>query len=127
MLALGSAAAAVVGLFVGVDAALAAFELPLPGSLVAMLLVFGFCVVRGGIPAALDALARAALPWLPLYFVPACTLALGDLGRLGEAAVAIAAVITAGTVVAGATTAAVARFRARRAAPPPGVQAEDGR
>jgi putative effector of murein hydrolase LrgA (UPF0299 family) len=127
MLAVGAAAAAVVGLFVGVDVVIAAVGLPLPASLVAMLLVFGFCVAIGRVPAALDALARRALPWLPLYFVPACTLALGDLGRLGEAAVAIAAVITVGTVVAGATTAAVARLRARRAASPAGVQVEDGR
>jgi putative effector of murein hydrolase LrgA (UPF0299 family) len=127
MLALGAAAAAVVGLFVGVDGVLAAVDLPLPGSLVAMLLVFGFCLAIGRVPAALDALARRALPWLPLYFVPACTLALRDVGQLGEAAVAIAAVITAGTVVAGATTAAVARLRARRAASPSEVRAEDGR
>lgn len=112
MLALGSAAAAVIGVFVAAERAVSMLALPVPGSLVAMLLVFGFCVLRGGIPAALDELARRALRWLPLYFVPACAFALLDLRRFGEAALAIAAVVTAGTIVTAATTAAVARARA---------------
>lgn len=111
MLALGSAAAAVIGVFVAAAGVVSILTLPVPGSLVAMLLVFGYCVARGRIPAALDELARRALRWLPLYFVPACALALVDLGRLGEAPIAIAAVVTIGTVLTAAATAAAARAR----------------
>lgn len=111
MLALGLAASAVIGVYVAAEAAVAMLALPLPGSLVAMLFVFGYGVAIGRIPAALEALARRALPWLPLYFVPACALALVDLGRLGDAPLAIAAVVTVGTVVTAAVTAATARTR----------------
>lgn len=111
MLALGLAAMAVIGVFVAADAAVSMLALPLPGSLVAMLCVFVYCVALGRIPAALDALARRALAWLPLYFVPACTLALLDLGRMTEGPLAIALVVTAGTVLTAAVTAAGARTR----------------
>lgn len=122
MLGMAGAAATVVTLFATCDAAVRWVGWPVPGSLAALLLLFAFCVVRGAVPAGLDRLCRAALPWLPLYFVPACALALLDLARFGDALVVIGLSITAGTVVAGAVTARVARSRERRAPAETGVK-----
>jgi len=123
MLGLGVATAAVMLLVVAVEFVCVALGPPLPSSLIAMLVIFGVCVVRGAVPAALDRLCKRALPWLPLYFVPACALALVDIASLGSVAVAIVLVITAGTAAAAAVTAWVAHLSERRARD--GARAED--
>lgn len=101
------AAVGVVLLFVGADALTVRLGLPVPGSLVGMALLYGFCLARGGIPAELDRLARVALPWLPLYFVPVLALALFELPKLGDGLWAALLVITVGTMLAAAVAAFV--------------------
>lgn len=47
------------------------FGWPIPGSVMGMLLLFFFLILRGGLPKNLRTSSQALLPYLPLFIVPA--------------------------------------------------------
>ena len=47
------------------------FDLPIPGSVMGMLLLFVFLILRRGLPKSLHTSSQALLPYLPLFIVPA--------------------------------------------------------
>ncbi len=47
------------------------FAWPVPGSVVGMLLLFVFLVLRSGVPKTLKQSSESLLPYLPLFIVPA--------------------------------------------------------
>jgi holin-like protein len=53
------------------EAATRAFETPLPGPVIGMVLLFAYCAIRGGVPDDLGAVGDTLLKNLSLLFVPA--------------------------------------------------------
>ncbi len=47
------------------------FNLPIPGPVIGMLLLFGLLLVRGSVPATLEKTARGLIQHLSLMFIPA--------------------------------------------------------
>ncbi len=47
------------------------FSWPIPGSVMGMLLLFVFLVVRSGVPKSIKSSSDSLLPYLPLFIVPA--------------------------------------------------------
>jgi len=47
------------------------FHWPIPGSVMGMLLLFFFLILRGGLPKSLRETSQSLLPYLPLFIVPA--------------------------------------------------------
>lgn len=47
------------------------FSWPIPGSVMGMLLLFVFLVVRSGVPKSVKSSSDSLLPYLPLFIVPA--------------------------------------------------------
>ena len=47
------------------------FSWPIPGSVMGMLLLFIFLVVRSGVPKSIKSSSNSLLPFLPLFIVPA--------------------------------------------------------
>jgi holin-like protein len=60
-------------------------KLPLPGSVVGMVLLFAVLVLRGGVPEHLRAASHTLLQHLMLLLVPASTAVMLHFKRLGEA------------------------------------------
>ncbi len=62
----------------------AALHLPVPGSVLGMLLLFIFLLWRGGIPAQVKTASTGLLPYLPLFIVPASVAILNHLNLLSR-------------------------------------------
>lgn len=76
-----------------------ALGLPLPGPVLGMLLLAVALAVRGGVPPALEQLARGLLEHLSLLFIPAGVGILAHLQRVSEAWFALAVTVLASTAV----------------------------
>lgn len=79
--------------------------LPVPGPVIGMLLLFGWLVLRGGVPDDVGRTADALLGHLSLLFVPAGVGVMVHWHRLQGQGLAIAAAILLGTLLTLAVTA----------------------
>lgn len=59
-------------------------NLPIPGSVLGMLLLFSFLLWRGSIPATVKSSSASVLPYLPLFIVPASVAILNHLNLLSR-------------------------------------------
>ena len=72
----------------------ALFELPFPGAVIGMGLLFLFLLLRGGSPLILTTTSSALFPYIPLFLMPACVGAISYAGLLKDEWVAIAVSLT---------------------------------
>jgi holin-like protein len=91
-----------------------ALDLPVPGPVIGMLLLFLTLLLRGGAGAPLRDTANGLLSHLSLLFVPAGVGVMVHLSRLGDEWLAIAAALVGSTVITIAVTALVMRALMRR-------------
>lgn len=75
-------------------------DVPIPGAVVGMALLFFYLVLRGSEDAALDTFTSAFLRHLSLLFIPAAVGIVAHLDRIAEEWVAIVVALLASTVVA---------------------------
>ncbi|HLT98531.1 MAG TPA: CidA/LrgA family protein [Burkholderiaceae bacterium] len=87
-------------------------NLPIPGAVLGMALLFIFLVVRKG-DCALDTFTTAFLRHLSLLFIPAAVGIVAHLDRIAQEWLAIALALLASTVVAIISTAATLRLLRR--------------
>lgn len=102
------------------ELAVRSLDLPLPGPVAGMALLFGFLVVHGRVPAALDRVASTLLAHLSLLFVPAGVGVITHLDRVAAEPLALLLALGPATLIALVVTAWVMA----RLAP---ADAEDGR
>ena len=86
-----------------------ALDLPVPGPVVGMLLLFVSLALRGGAAAPLRDTANGLLSHLSLLFVPAGVGVMVHFARLGDEWLPIAAALAGSTVITIAVTALVMR------------------
>ena len=95
--------------------------IPFPGPVIGMLLLFGFLLVRGGIPTPLGTVANSLLNHLSLLFVPAGVGVILHLQLLAGDALPITVSLVVSTLATIAVTGLLMNgFRRRR--PPNGKQ-----
>lgn len=88
-------------------------DLPVPGPVLGMALLFGVLAVRGAAPAPLSTLANNLLAHLSLLFVPAGVGVMLHLGRLEHEWLAIGAALVASTLCTIVVSVAVFRLVSR--------------
>lgn len=81
------------------------FDLPVPGPVLGMVLLFAGLLARGGVPQPLQGTAGTLLSHLSLLFVPAGVGVMLHLSRLEDAWLAIGVALVASTLIAIAATA----------------------
>lgn len=81
------------------------FQLPVPGPVLGMVLLFAGLLVRGRVPQAMQTTAGTLLSHFSLLFVPAGVGIMLHLGRLEDAWLAIGVALVASTLIAVAVTA----------------------
>ena len=91
-------------------------DVPVPGPVVGMVLLFIALLIRGGAPKELSAASQGLLKVLSLLFVPAGSGVLAYWALVREEALPIAAALIVGTLVTMAVTALVLKALARRPA-----------
>ena len=110
-----------------------AFNLPLPGPVLGMGLLFVFLLVRGGqargtrvpaVPVSLAAAADGLLGHLSLLFVPAAVGVMRYFDLLRANALAIGVAVALSTILAMAATALTFRLFSRRRVPRPAARLE---
>ncbi len=84
-------------------------QLPVPGPVIGMMLLFGTLLLYGGLEASLDVASGALLSHLSLLFVPAGVGIIVHFGRIGSEWLPIAVALLLGTVITLAATALVMR------------------
>jgi holin-like protein len=84
-------------------------QLPVPGPVVGMMLLFGTLLLYGRLEASLDVASNALLSHLSLLFVPAGVGIIVHFGRIGSEWLPIAAALLLGTVITLAATALIMR------------------
>ena len=88
-------------------------DVPIPGAVVGMALLFVYLVIHGREDAALDTFTTAFLRHLSLLFIPAAVGIVAHLDRIAEEWLAISIALLASTVVAIIATAASLRLLRR--------------
>ena len=96
------------------EALVQALDLPLPGPLVGMLLLFGALVVRGGVPEPLQEAAGALLRNMMLLFIPAVAGVMMHFGRVGQEWLPFVGAGLLGAAITLAVTALTLRFMLRK-------------
>ncbi len=97
------------------EAASRSLDLPIPGPVIGMMMLFATLVMRGGAPANLRETANGLLTHLSLLFVPAGVGVMIHFERIRGEALPIVASLVGSTALTIATTALVfAWFRRRR-------------
>ncbi|MEQ9176559.1 MAG: CidA/LrgA family protein [Alphaproteobacteria bacterium] len=81
------------------------FQLPVPGPVLGMVLLFAGLAVRGGVPQAMQTTAGTLLSHFSLLFVPAGVGIMLHLQRIEDAWLAIGVALGASTLIAVAVTA----------------------
>ncbi|OUS25820.1 hypothetical protein A9Q99_20405 [Gammaproteobacteria bacterium 45_16_T64] len=76
------------------------FQLPFPGSVIGMGLLFVFLCIFGKTPKPLKATSSAIFPYIPLFLMPACVGAMSYWGLLKDEWVALILALTVSTIVA---------------------------
>jgi len=87
-----------------------ALDLPVPGPVIGMVLLFAGLCVRGRVPAGIDAISDRLLANLSLLFVPAGVGVTKYLGLIADEWVPILVALFAGTLVTLAAVAVLARL-----------------
>lgn len=103
-----------------------AVQISVPGPVIGMVVLFGFLVLRGGIPDGLNTVADGLLQHLSLLFVPAGVGVMLHFRLLGDDWLAIGAALIVSTVMTIAVTALMMKWLSRRAADRPGAEHSDG-
>ena len=101
--------------------------IPFPGPVIGMLLLFGFLLVRGGIPTPLGTVANSLLNHLSLLFVPAGVGVILHLQLLAGDALPITASLVVSTLVTIAVTGLLMNGFRRRQSPEGEQQGEQQR
>lgn len=96
-------------------------DLPVPGPVIGMALLFAGLMVKGGVPDGLERVGDAFLSNLSLLFVPAGVGVMLHIALIGEQAVAITVALVVSTLATIAVTALVMRLLSR-----PGQSADEG-
>lgn len=91
----------------------AALDLPIPGPVIGMVLLFAGLMVKGRIPDGLEKVGDAFLSNLSLLFVPAGVGVMLHIALIGEQAVAITLALVVSTLATIAVTALVMRLLSR--------------
>ncbi len=86
-------------------------DLPLPGPVIGLALLFAGLITLGRVPEGLRTASEGLLRYLALLFVPAGVGIMVHYQRLGSDALAIAAALVASTAIALAVTGAVFQWR----------------
>ena len=89
-------------------------QLPFPGPVAGMLLLFIFLTINGGIPQQLESITTAMLNNLSLLFVPAGVGVMVHFELLGSDAIPLSIALIASTVLTVAVTALVMTFLNRK-------------
>ncbi len=97
----------------GGELAKVALDLPVPGPVIGMVLLFVILMVRGGIPDDLAKVGDAFLANLSLLFVPAGVGVMVHISLIGDQAVAITFALIGSTLATIAVTALAMRFMTR--------------
>lgn len=82
-------------------------QLPVPGPVIGMMLLFATLMLRGGLEPTLDVASNALLSHLSLLFVPAGVGVTVHFGRIGGEWLPIAVALLLGTVITLAATALI--------------------
>lgn len=90
-----------------------ALDLPVPGPVIGMVLMFAGLVVKGGIPEELAKVGDTFLANLSLLFVPAGVGVMLHIALIGEQVIAITATLIGSTLLTIAVTALVMRLFTR--------------
>jgi holin-like protein len=85
-------------------------QLPLPGPVVGMVLLFAALAVRGDVPDQLRATGDTLIRYLTLLVVPATAGLVGELGRLGDQWLAIMVAAVGGAALTMTATALTLRL-----------------
>jgi holin-like protein len=96
------------------DVIVHALAVPLPGSVVGLVLLYAALALRGGVPAPLRATSSALLDHLMLFLVPATTGLMLHLRTLGDEGVAILVAAIGGTGITMLVAAATVRSCTRK-------------
>lgn len=85
--------------FLGGEFIAVALHLPVPGSVLGMLLLLIFLIWRDGIPAVLKTSSQTLLPYLPLFIVPASVGILNHLHLLSRDWLALSLAVVVSLVI----------------------------
>ena len=88
----------------------AQFNLPFPGAVIGMGLLFLYLLVKGGTPKPLSTTSTALFPYIPLFLMPACVGAMGYWSLLQEEWLALIIALTASTITTIALTPYIMQF-----------------
>jgi putative effector of murein hydrolase LrgA (UPF0299 family) len=99
------------------EAVTRAFQTPLPGPVIGMVLLFSYCAFRGGIPEGLAGVGDALLKNLSLLFVPAGVGVMAHGALFAREAVPIALSLVISTLITIAVTGWIMQRLNRAAAP----------
>ncbi len=76
----------------------AQFQLPFPGAVIGMGLLFVYLVIKGRTPIPLSTTSTALFPYIPLFLMPACVGAMGYWPLLQEEWLALIVALTVSTI-----------------------------
>jgi holin-like protein len=93
-------AAVVLVLFIAGDTLVDNFSLPIPGATLGLVLLTGFFAYRGGPDSGSEDLFDFAVPYFPLFFVPAAVGVIGSIDILVSAWPHVLFAIVFGTAIA---------------------------
>ena len=88
----------------------AQFNLPFPGAVIGMGLLFLYLLVKGGTPEPLSTTSTALFPYIPLFLMPACVGAMGYWSLLQEEWLALIIALTVSTITTIALTPYIMQF-----------------
>ncbi|MBV1919751.1 MAG: CidA/LrgA family protein [Pseudomonadales bacterium] len=88
----------------------AQFQLPFPGSVIGMGLLFLYLLLKGNTPQPLSTTSTALFPYIPLFLMPACVGAMGYWSLLQEEWLALLIALSVSTITTIALTPFIIRF-----------------
>lgn len=100
------------------DLVTANFGLPIPGSILGLIVATAYFASRGGPPPAMTSMFDGLIPHAPMLFVPAGASVVANLELIAVSWVPIAAVITLGTAGALLATGVAAQLLLQQITPP---------
>ncbi|EAU42883.1 LrgA [Fulvimarina pelagi HTCC2506] len=108
------------------EALVAATNMPLPGPVVGMALLFAFFVVKGGIPSSIATVGDGLLNNLAVLFVPAGVGIMQHASRIGSEGFQLGGTLVASTLITIGVTGYLMRFFMKRGQPASGENSGDG-